>query len=147
MTNMSGYLQELLQINAFHRNMAVDGFRTTDVFCTDKFSRKISFSKPTEIQSSIDSLLTSFAVEFDKAQDLPALALCFARFFYVFIAIHPFEDANRRSAFTFLERRAKEKAYDIHSIDLLRRVLLEGAVAEEMQKLRSLFIRILQPQP
>ena len=144
--NISGYKQELMAANAFHQNMEVAGFRSTDVFCTDKFNRKITFSKPADIKSGIDQLLTLFATEFEKAVDVPALALCFARFFYVFISIHPYEDANRRTAFTFLERRAKEKSYEIYSIDLLRRVLLEGAVTEEMQKLRSLFIKILKPQ-
>lgn len=145
MNKTDSYIEELHEINAVHRGDR-HGFRTSDVFCVDKLGRKINFSKPEVVGQQTKQLMEVFAAEFDNAKDIPAIALSFARFFYAFIAIHPFRDANRRTAFTFLKSRAHEKSCDIQSLDVLRRVLLEGAISEEMQKLRSLFITMLKPK-
>ena len=139
------YAEELHTINAAYRG-GRQGFRTTEVCCADVFGRKISFSKHHDVPLEMARLMDVFAAEFDSTDDIPAIALCFARFFYAFIAIHPFRDASRRTAFAFMENRSREKSCDIHSINVLRRVLLEGDVAAEMQKLRSLFITMLKPQ-
>ncbi|MFN7112870.1 MAG: Fic family protein [Alphaproteobacteria bacterium] len=140
------YVQELNILNSAYRSTELRGFRTTEVFCVDKFGRDVTFSKPSDIPLEMDRLMQAFAEEFKNAGDLPSLALCLARFFYVFIAVHPFADGNRRTAFAFLAKRAAEKSYDIQAIDTLRCVLLQGDVAEEMQKLRSLFMVMLKPQ-
>lgn len=142
----NAYVQELDSINAAYRSGKLTGFRSTQVICIDKYGREVGFSAPPDIPFEMGRLMQAFAEEFKNAADIPSLALCFARFFYVFIAVHPYADANRRTAFDFIKRRAAEKSCDIGDIDMLRRVLLQGDVAEEMNKLRSLFIVLLTPQ-
>ena len=149
MLNMSiinKYVQELVTLNAKHLG-GVAGFRTWNVSCIDKFGREICFFSPDEIENSIYRLMTVFSEEFQNAADIFSLSRSFAKFYYGFIAIHPFPNANRRTAFTFLENRANDKAYRIVSIELLQKILLEGSVATEMQKLMILFSEILKPQP
>lgn len=139
------YLRDLQTINGTHRGGGIQRYRTKDVICLDAFGRTIAFSKPEKLTPEMTRLLAVFTAEFAQVADVPALALTFARFYYAFIAIHPFDDANRRTAFTFMECRAREKSFTICRPELLRRVLLEGNVAEEMQTLRSLLITMLQP--
>ncbi len=141
----SDYIQELLEINARHLETTCSGFRTADVYCVDRYGREIHFSPPQKIDDDIFRLMTTFSGEFQSADDISLLCRAFARFYYGFIAVHPFSNGNYRTACTFIQRRAKEKSYNIASLQILRKILLEGAVATEMQKLMTAFKVVLKP--
>jgi fido (protein-threonine AMPylation protein) len=143
MAEFSLYIEELKDINGRYVS-AARGFRTEHVFCVDKFDRPVAFAAPADIDGGMNHLMAVFAEEFAAASDRFLLSRTFARFYYGFIAIHPFIDANRRTAFVFLENRAAERSCKIESIDILRKVLLEGQVEAEMQKLIALFEAILK---
>ncbi|HEX2753353.1 MAG TPA: Fic family protein, partial [Alphaproteobacteria bacterium] len=133
------------QINARHLETTSSGFRTSDVYCIDRYGREIHFSPPREIDDDLSRLLAVFSGEFQSADDISLLSRAFARFYYGFIAVHPFSNGNHRTVCTFLQRRAQEKSYDLESLKLLRKILLEGSVAAEMQKLITAFKLILKP--
>jgi len=144
--NIDIYIKELVAINGGHLEIKDNYFRAADGYCIDKSGREISFSAPEEIDASLRRVITVFSDEFESANDLASLSRTFARFYYGFIAVHPFTDGNYRTACTFLQRRAQEKSYEIASLRILKKILLEGAVAAEMQKLMTAFEIILKPQ-
>lgn len=140
------YINELMSINALHLQTAGSHFRTDEGYCIDRFGREIIFSAPHEIDTRLHHLMAIFASEFRHADSLASLSLAFARVYYGLIAIHPFSNGNYRTACTFIRRRAHEKSYAVGSTDILRKILLEGATAEEMKKLMVAFGIILKPQ-
>lgn len=144
MMETQSYLSELRDINA-----RIDGhsgaFRRDGVFCIDKFGREVSFYKPEDVDPAIQSLLDIFTVDFAAASDKGSLSLILAKFYYSLIAIHPFPNGNRRTAFAFLEERAQEKSYHLYNVELLQKLLFEGDVQGDMKNLTALFQYMLQP--
>lgn len=140
------YLQELIAINSLHVSAWSNGFRSDDGYCIDRFGREIQFAKPEEIDANVHKLIEIFSSEFKSANDLALLSRAFARFYYGFIAIHPFEDGNHRTACIFLQKRADEKSYEITSLNILKKILLEGDVQTEMQKIIMAFKIVLKPK-
>jgi fido (protein-threonine AMPylation protein) len=143
MPHAQQYIQELRDI---HAEISGDGqFRHESVVCIDKFDREIHFTPHDQINERLAELMAVFAWELKAALTHRALAATLAKFYYGFIAIHPFKDANRRTAFVFLINRAEERGYHLFSISLLRKVLFEGNVRQEMEKLTALFTQMLKP--
>jgi hypothetical protein len=139
------WTEELMGINAHILQKELGGFRGTPVICVDTFGREIHFVSADEVPRNIGNMLEVFADDFSKAREYFALSVSFAKLFYSLIAIHPFENANRRTAVEFLMRRAKEKGYSLHSTDLLKKVLFEGNVGHELRILSLLFSQLLRP--
>ncbi len=137
------YLADLLSLNEFLSSKD-KGFRTQDVYCVDINNRKINFAAPSDIAQNMAQLMSVFAAEYERASTVPLLSKAFAKFYYGFISVHPFMDANRRTAFAFIEKRAANKGYDIGSLDVLRNIILEGHVAAEMKKLIVIFEYLLK---
>ena len=130
-------------INAKYVDDVNQGFRIGEVHCIDRKGRAVRFSKPGDVEKDCYRLLSVFSREFQISADLFSLSCVLAKFYLGLIAIHPFRDGNRRTAFAFLEKRANDKGYSTGSLDLLRNILFEGDVAAEMQKLIILFSRII----
>jgi hypothetical protein len=145
MNTAEQYLDELKELHGRIAGNPHEGFRAQPVICIDRLDREIHFTPHAEIAQKMNGLLAAFAAEFNRAGDIGAVAAALAKFYYGIIAIHPFMDANRRTAFAFIAGRAQEKSYAVSGIDLLRNCLFEGKVAREMEKLTSLFTHILKP--
>jgi hypothetical protein len=145
MNTTQQYLHELKEIHGEIAGKPGEDFRGQSVICIDRHDREIHFTPHEQIGEKTNALLSAFANDFGLAEDLRAVSAALAKFYYGIIAIHPFTDANRRTAFAFVERRAREKSYSIIGIDLLRNCLFEGKVAREMEKLTALFTHILKP--
>jgi hypothetical protein len=145
MRQASSYIEELTGLHADIAETPGEGFREAPVICVDRHDREVHFTPAADIARKMNALLGVFADEYERAIDVASLSASLAKFYYGAIAIHPFMDANRRAAFAFLERRAKEKSYRLQGIDLLRQCLFEGDVPREMQKLTALFTHILKP--
>lgn len=143
MLNAQHYIQELKDI---HAEIAGEStLRDVAVTCIDKHDREIHFTPCHQINEKLADLMFIFTWEYKAAVNHRALAACLAKFYYGFIAIHPFKDANRRTAFIFLINRAEEQGYHLFSIALLRKCLFEGKVQAEMEKLTALFTHMLKP--
>jgi len=139
----STYLSEIQAMNAgVVGNCGV--FRRENVFCVDRFGRDISFYKPEDVVPAMQNLMEIFSSEYAAALDCGSLAIVLAKFYYSLIAIHPFSDGNRRTAFAFLEARARDKSYHLRKIELLQKLLFEGDVKGDMKKLTALFQYMLQ---
>jgi hypothetical protein len=145
MSKAQQYLQELKDLRGGIAGNSGEDFRGQSVICIDRHDHEIHFTPHEQIARKMNSLLTAFADEFCAAADCRAVSAALAKFYYGIIAIHPFTDANRRTAFAFIELRAREKSYAVSGIDLLRNCLFEGKVAREMEKLTALFTHILKP--
>jgi fido (protein-threonine AMPylation protein) len=91
----------------------------------------------------MNQLEFTWAKDFAAAQDLSSLAFAFAKFYYAFIAIHPFVDGNQRTAIKFIEDVALDRGYQMQPTPLLRKVHLQGNVPEELKKLTIVFYQAL----
>lgn len=145
MKTTADYIQELKALHGGIVGKPEEGYRMENVICVDKLDREIIFTPPADIAAKMDVIMTSFALDFAAAQDKMALSTAFAKFYYGFIAIHPFMDGNRRTAFAFIEARAAEKSRSVHSLHLLQKFMFEGNVMPELLKLTALFSHILTP--
>ncbi|MEZ0226142.1 MAG: Fic family protein [Alphaproteobacteria bacterium] len=145
MNTAQQYLHELKDLHGEIAGNPDEDFRGQPVICVDRHDREIHFTPHAQIGEKMTALLSAFAEEFKDAADVRAVSAALAKFYYGIIAIHPFTDANRRTAFAFIERRAREKSYAVSGIALLRNCLFEGKVAREMEKLTALFTHILKP--
>jgi fido (protein-threonine AMPylation protein) len=144
---MRAALRYIDELQSLHRDVlpaGPHGWRGSEVTCTDKYGREVRFSAAADAPHHLSALLGVFAEEFAGARDRLDLSACLARLYYGLIAIHPFADGNRRTAFAFLDRRAAEKSFALEGIELLQKCLLEGDVPGDMQRLAALFEHMLR---
>jgi fido (protein-threonine AMPylation protein) len=121
-------LNLLLSLNAKLQKMAQSHFRDHPVYCLAKSGQKITFVAPELISICLIKLLEKVEKEKDFLRSLSI-------FWIGFIAIHPFENANGRTAKEYLRLKLKERELEVVNLNQIDSILLTKNTKDNLQKI------------
>ena len=130
------------QLNNFNSPI---GFRATDVSCVSRDGRRIQFVNHSEVPGLTEKCLTMFEENMARAIQIDDISFSCALFWIGFIAIHPFMDANGRTAKAVIAKELNKKRFHMITFDLIDRYLIEGNIDEDLGVLQKLFLASIEP--
>lgn len=146
-TDQNKWKEELFTIHARYSHQSEDQirWRTETVQCLSKDGRIIHFTKPADISSRMDILLSWLLdKELEVNGDQGKLVDLLARLWISFISIHPFLDHNGKTAIAFLDAVARNHQFKIADPSKLTQLLLTGKSQLDLQAVATIMIAILR---
>ncbi|MBY0517207.1 MAG: Fic family protein [Bacteriovoracaceae bacterium] len=140
-------INELCRLNARIEPSPVHtGLRQHDVFCVAKTGQKIRFTQPQNIAGQLSLILEKFDELYSEALELKSLSFALAYFWFGFIAVHPFANANGRTGKAYLLDKIKFKGMKLKDPEKLQAILLKGDTTEDLKQLTQYFYTHLEPR-
>ncbi len=114
------------------------GLRARPARCVARDGRIVAFAAPGDIPAALRGCVERFHRELSEGTAPLPVAYAAARFWLAFIAIHPFEDGNGRTAKAYLRLALEPVGFSIPDFALVDRYLIEGPA--DVERLTWLFL-------
>lgn len=105
----------------------------------DRTGQAIRFSSPEAIGPQLLGLMDKVRNQLRTNADLESVARAFSIFWLGFIAIHPFNTGNGKTAKAYLEKKAAELGFSLRNIYILDQILLQGDTSRDLSLLQIYF--------